>query len=105
MARSAGFKMPELSPRAKDADELGALREQMDSLLKQAKKIELRLKKCVGKTFHGHFFDAKIWASSTRTLSKAKLRKHLTEKQLEACYEPGEDRITVKTTRHHGDVL
>jgi len=95
----AGFKFPTLGPRQKDADELGRLREQIAELNQDAAKIEKRLRKCVGKAFHGLQFDVKIWSSSTKKLSKAKLLKYMTQRQLDACYVPGEEKITVKTIR------
>lgn len=98
MAR-AGFKFPTLGPRQKDADELGKLREQIAGLNEEAAKIEKRLRKCVGKAFQGREFDVKIWATGTKKLAKAKLLKHMTQRQLDGCYVPGTDKIIVKTVR------
>lgn len=98
----AGFKFPELTPKQRDTDELGALREQIKKLQDDAKKIENRLRKCVGKTFHGNFFDSKIYESANRSLSRTKLLKYMTAKQLDACYIDGDPKITVKTTRRQG---
>lgn len=95
----AAFKFPPLTAKQRDVDELGRLREKIKELADNAAKIEKRLKKYVGAEIHGQHFDAKIWVTGTRTLSKAKLLRYITQKQLDSSYEPGKDKVTVKTIR------
>jgi len=98
MARTTGFKFPKLNKVQQTVDDLGAIEQQISALEEKAKGLRKRLYRCVGTAVDGNFFHARISEATIRRLDKKKLRRFLTEKQIDSCYSKGKTAIRIRIT-------